>query len=431
MSESPLQLDVQRFLKSFKDIEIGITTLTQKFDVNVLCDCLEFSNGDKESVWVLNYDQGKSSGGINLENECRGLILNKDCEIVSMSFARFFNDHEPHATKLDWASANAEFKHDGTLVVVYAYKDNYFIQTRGRANADGPLPGNPSMSYYDATLSILQTFANKRDGDPFGIFKEHNQGQIYTWAFELVGPDNRIITPYEESDLILTGVFNKNMPYEVKSHLVDQFAFTFGIQRPPFTRVPDIHAVHELLDKMNVLEEGVVVTDYLNRRIKVKKPSYRAVTRVEKTVPENLNPGQFADIVLNGEIDYVARYYPIYKPILDVLNEVVEDLMEDLQAIWVLHRHAPNRKSFAEQVKWHPFSHILFMAWDGTIKDMNDALKYVRSKQLVELATEHYPTKFNNSFEAAVRGKVEVHVARSEKEAKTGNVSSEAQDRMV
>ena len=425
MVGSALDLDVQKFLKSFRDIETGIETLVRKFAINVYKDYLEFGDGTWEDVWIFNYDQLKSKGDLKIENECRGLILNHKCDIVSLSFTRFFNDTDKYAAEIDWESANAEFKHDGTLVVIYTYRGDYFIQTRGRANADGFLPGDPTRTYNEAVMAILQKWAEKKDGDPFGLFKKHNINDSYTWAFEYVGPDNRIITPYKEDDLILIAAFDKYVPAEVKSHYVDQFAFEYDIKRPDFRRVPSVEAAYELLDYMDVLEEGVVISDHRCRRLKVKKPSYRTMARIENTAAEDLNAIRFAEIVLAGDARYVSKHYPEYSPILDFFDEVLVSLMEELQTVWLLYRVADSRKTFAEHVKRNPFSSILFLAWDGKIKDMQDAIKYIKPKQLVDLATDYHPATFNKSFETAVKAKMAKNAGRSEKETKTKHASSE------
>lgn len=396
------EFDIQKFLKGFQTIETANRLLQQKFHVNVGEQKLEFGDGTTETVWVYNYDFLKARGDSRVENESRGLILNKKSEIVSMSFPRFFNANESFASLLDWESTNAEFKHNGTLIVVYAYRNNYFIQTRSQANAEGFIVGYGPVSYYDAVLNFLRV----KFGDPFKPFREANEDDKYTWVFEYVSPYNRILTPYKEENLILLSAFNKKVYGEVKPEYIDQFSKEFGFDRPKYKMVHSMKDVHNIIDELGPMDEGVVLVDRFNRRVKVKNPAYLSINRAVN-LGKQVRPHHFAAVVLQGDGYEIASYFPQYKDILFYLQEVLEETLKEIDMLWFVKRHLPSKKQFAEAVKHVPMKHLLFLAWDEKIKDMSDAIKHISSEHLVAMAEVYHPKEYKRAYDSARIGQTE------------------------
>ena len=71
-------MKVQKYLK-----EHGLAKLQEEFSIKVK----EYPEG----LLVLNYDQISSPKSNEITVECRALILDKDFNVVSRSFDRFFN----------------------------------------------------------------------------------------------------------------------------------------------------------------------------------------------------------------------------------------------------------------------------------------------------------------------------------------------------
>lgn len=392
-----LLLDIQKFLRSFDSMELGNRALQEKYHIKVEEDFLTFDDGSTEKVWVYNYDMLRARGGVKIEDEARGLILNDKCKIVSMSFPRFFNVHEKHAADVNWESANAEFKNDGTLVVVYSYKGKYFIQTRGRANADGPLADDLNVSYYEAVTSIL----SKKFGSAFSPFTQVNTDEKYCWAFEYVSPVNQIVTPYEEDDLVLLAAFNKNFGREISVQYVDMFAEKYAFHRPAWKPAGSLEEVVSYFDHMGPLEEGFVVVDNRHRRIKVKNPAYMSISKAVNAGAQ-VSARHFAEIVLRGDGHEVASYFSKYKDILLFMQKVLEELLEEANNLWFWHGEMATRKSFADAVKHHPLSKILFLARDGYVKDMTDVTKHIKPLLLVRAAEMYHEGEFNAALEKAI-----------------------------
>ena len=96
------------------------------------------SINEYESYFLIKYNMIKSDFSNKAVQQCRGIILDKETfEIVCRPFDKFFNYGETHAAKIDWDSAVATEKIDGSLIKVWwAEKLNkWMVSTNGTVNA--------------------------------------------------------------------------------------------------------------------------------------------------------------------------------------------------------------------------------------------------------------------------------------------------------
>src|SRR3990167_1264052 len=103
-------MKVIQYLKEF-----GIDKLKEEFFIKVK----EYEEG----LLVLNYDQINKPTTHPIVMECRGLILDKNFNIVSRSFDRFFNLGEATETQehIDISKAYLHDKIDGSLIKIYRW----------------------------------------------------------------------------------------------------------------------------------------------------------------------------------------------------------------------------------------------------------------------------------------------------------------------
>ena len=93
-------------------------------------------------LYVLNYDQIESPKTHPIVQECRGLILDKNYNIVSRSFDRFFNYGENNTGEnCNFSKCKIFEKLDGSLINVYYYNENWNVSTRGTAYAESYVGG--------------------------------------------------------------------------------------------------------------------------------------------------------------------------------------------------------------------------------------------------------------------------------------------------
>lgn len=388
-------LEIQKFLRRFESVGIGNHELLKRYKLNVTFEDIELGPDKIERLWLYNYDPIKSKGFVKIENEARSLILDRDGNVVSMSFPRFFNYHENNAAKIDWDYARAEMKYDGSLVVIYPFRGKHYIQTRRKILADGPVGSKTDTTFADIVIEILRT---KFGNNPFQPFEVHNRSEKYCFVFELIGPDNRIVTPYDNNDLILLTAFNKNLGIEVIKRYVDAFALATKFRRPATMEVSSIDEAYKLLDSLEDLAEGLVIADYKNRRIKLKKRSYIEVSKMVNA-GNQISARNIANIVLAGDTEEVISYFNHFQEILTMFQTTLQGMLNSIEDGWAFNKDSETRKEFASRITSHPLKHILFQTWDGKIKTVDDILPLIKPESLVEETKRRYGQLFNSALD--------------------------------
>ena len=385
---SAKNLEIQKFLETFKTPEEANEALVSNYNIDVKEQYLKFNNNTKERVWLYNYNIINSRGDNSLENEARCLILNDKFDIVSMSFKRFFNVNEPYAAPINWNKAWAEYKNDGSLINIYRYNNTFFIQTRRTCDASARLMAG--VTYREAVIETLKKILGSCYAEPF-----RKEGDNYCWSFEYVSPYNRIVTPYEKDDLILLSIFDKNKACEIEPDIVDDLAFKYGFTRPDIYEIGGVKDCISLCEAMDPMEEGIVVVDNFQRRIKIKNIRYLKIGYV---VGGFKAPRKFAEAVLSGDTKEILSYRPEFKKIFSVFESVLNDIIKEVLSIWRINKDISSRKNFANIVKRYKFSGILFALYDGRIDCIGDIIDRIKPKLLVDETELRREREFNEFF---------------------------------
>jgi RNA ligase len=123
--------------------------------------------------------------------QTRGLVTDDKGNIVARPFKKFFNDSEKKHTP------TPEFyvyeKMDGSLGILFHYKGEWVMATRGSFTSDQAVKG----------FEMLQKYEYQK------LHKD------YTYLFEIIYDDNRIVVKYPYEDLVLLGMINTETGYEV------------------------------------------------------------------------------------------------------------------------------------------------------------------------------------------------------------------------
>jgi hypothetical protein len=90
-------------------------------------------------MWLLDYNQINAVKNHPVVNECRGLLMSYDGEIVRKGFTRFYNLGENGVDTFDAENCVMFEKADGSLMFVYfcPQTGRWEIGTRGTAFAEG------------------------------------------------------------------------------------------------------------------------------------------------------------------------------------------------------------------------------------------------------------------------------------------------------
>lgn len=143
-------------------------------------------------LFIYNYTQKAQFEGIQAWTPelrmCRGLILDKEGNVIARPFDKFFNLEQHTNEELPLCGFKAYDKLDGSLGILYKRPDGkYAIATRGSFVSDQAIEG---------TKILHEVIGDKDPG-----FTDD-----WTVLFEIIYPGNRIVVDYgQERKLILLG----------------------------------------------------------------------------------------------------------------------------------------------------------------------------------------------------------------------------------
>jgi hypothetical protein len=296
---------------------------------------------------LFKYDQLVSPTLMALPEmqDCRGIILEKNTwNVMSLAFRKFFNSEEGNAAKIDWNTAHVLEKLDGTMIQVYWdwYEEKWFAATTGTAEGEGEVNNKNGTTFNDL---FWETVNNKY------TFNECLLNKDLIYVFELTTPYNIVVKPHGESSATLLTVRDRETLVEFSGKDLEMAAVSIGI---PLVKSFDINAsnVGHLLktfENMPWSEEGYVVRDGNDNRVKVKNPAYVAVHHLKgKTAEHNI-----LTIVKTNEIEEFAATFPERTEELYRLKEGYDELVGKLNVIWVeLQLLRPKNITKEEQKKY-------------------------------------------------------------------------------
>jgi hypothetical protein len=346
-----------------------------------------------ENKILVKYDQLVSPTLMaNIEvQECRGLILEKGTwNVMSLAFTKFFNSEEGNAAKIDWDTAHVLEKLDGTMIQVYWdwHANKWFAATTGTAEGEGEVNNKNGTTFNDL---FWNTVNNKY------TFNECLLNKDFVYVFELTTPYNIVVKPHGESSATLLTVRNRETLVELSGKALEMAAVSLDI---PLVKSFDINAknVGHLLktfEGMPWSEEGYVVRDGNDNRVKVKNPAYVAVHHLKgKTAEHNI-----IIIVKSNEIEEFASTFPERKDELLKLKENYDKLTVKLNDVWVeLSARKPKnitkeeKKRYAMKVfevcnttELKPFTGLYFGLAEGKIASVEDFMFKYDDKLLYKM----------------------------------------------
>lgn len=295
----------------------------------------------------LNYNQYEAEDGHPLVDRCRGLVLRQDHDgerggpgaytVLAHPFSRFYNLGTAQAAPLDWETATFEEKLDGTLCIVYFDPDldAWSVATRSVPDADVPTPTGETFAQMFARVARGVLLPDRR----------------LTYCYELTGPGNQIVIPYDEWRVTLLAAFTAEGLEAPGHNLAPVCAFT------------DLDRARAwLAEQPGHLAEGFVVRDAVGRRVKIKSAQYAAIAKATSTASTD---GGLLGILLGGSADDVAPLLPAERR--DRLETIRSGLRAFTERIEGFAANLPpsDRKTAAMAVLASPFAR-----WIGVVLDL-------------------------------------------------------------
>lgn len=310
----------------------------------------------------LNYDQIESPKTHPIVMECRSLVLNYNYEVVARAFPRFFNYGEAPETykDIDLSRSVVMEKVDGSLIKIYhnPFTSKWEISTR--SSPDGDVPFLTGGTFREQILKVLgwseAEFQEKADA----LCKE------YTWVFEYIGPENRIVTRYEKSELVLTGMFDKadllSLDYACLVSCASALQeFEWNVRVVNIHKLDSFDHIVQSAKDLPTLTEGYVVWDpRANQRCKIKNPAYVAIHHLRENGA--LSTKRIFELVLMNEHEEYLSYYPEDRDAFGPAINAVAATRTEIGEVWDGVKDTVDQKEFALKVKDFRFSGFLFNA---------------------------------------------------------------------
>ena len=249
---------------------------------------------------ILNYSQKAlftPESWNEVTDKCRGLIFDSYTgEIIARPFVKFWNYGDlRHAETLPAyfpvSVPDITRKIDGSLGILYRYKDVSYVATRGSFTSD-------QATWATEWLSAHTPAALWPDG--------------YTPLFEIIYPENRIVVKYDWQGLVLLAVVNNNTGEELSRANLEELAHVNKV------RLVDRFdkAIEVCVAENDDNEEGYVIAwrrlGTWPLRVKVKMETYcrlhKLLTQTNPaTVWEMLRDGlDLTTVTTNVPADFIA-----------------------------------------------------------------------------------------------------------------------------
>lgn len=332
---------------------------------------------------MFNYNMLESDNYNEIVAEARGLVLDSqnDFKIVRKGFNRFFNYGEGPAAKIDWNTASATVKEDGTLLFLSYYDGRWIWGTRQNFDVD---EAEMSDALYPTFGKLLEDIVNKRYPD----FKwgGATMGQNCTWCFELCSRFNRIVIDYPEPKLFLLAKFDNDSGREFPQYLVDADARYMGCDRPKYYKMSSAEDYTNLVEGFGIQHEGVVVLDGKGDRIKMKSKLYFEMHKQMSNGAMDVEA--MVGLIRKGEDAEFLSYFPDYKEKFEDVRFRVNAALMRVKFIKCcaegeINEEHLDRRAFALRHKDEEQSMLWFKAYDGKLTD--DFVASISDEKFVQM----------------------------------------------
>ena len=306
------------------------------------------------TIW--NYSQKTQYEGKwdEITLRCRGLVTDDEGNIVARPFKKFFNIEEAkhNATK----EFDVYEKMDGSLGIFFYFKGEPVFASRGSFTSEQAIKGTELLDKYNW---------------------ERGTYEGYTYMFEILYPENRIVVDYgEEEKLVVLGVINTTTGEDCKFDEMESEGFNI---------VKKYHTIknYEHLKSLNwENKEGFVVKFENGDRCKIKFEDYLRLHKImteisTKSVWECLSKGDdiyemlkdVPDEFFKGIDGYIHELTNQYITLEREYNWIFRKLEN---VYFIAHKKEYNRADFAQHAKKYKYPQILFKMLDD--KDTSDTI---------------------------------------------------------
>jgi RNA ligase len=288
---------------------------------------------------IWNYSQTTQYEGKwdEVTLQCRGLVTDTDGNVVARPFKKFFNMEEGKHTPT--SEFDVYEKMDGSLGILFMYRGEWIFASRGSFTSDQAIKGKELLDKYD--LDLLSPG--------------------YTYLFEIIYPENRIVCEYNYEDVVMLGCIEVTDGGEVDIH-DEYYTNNFNVVK----RYDGIKDYSTLKGIIKDNQEGFVIRFSNGERMKIKGEEY---LRLHKIMTEVSTKSVWEVLSNGGNMEDLLKDVPdeFYTKIKEYENELVTQFnkIKDTYEWWFSLMQKDDRKNFAFSAKEVKHPSILFSMLDG------------------------------------------------------------------
>jgi len=244
----------------------------------------------------------------------RGIIFNRATgEVVARPWKKFFNLSEVQEFSLfdvEGAEFVATEKVDGSLGILFPYKDNWYVATKG------------------SFISDQAVWATKWARDNINL---NAVPKGYTALFEIIYPENRIIVNYgDREELVLLGLVDNRTGLDVSYEELKGTAEMLGVSLVPSFGSNNLKDIQKIAKELDPNKEGFVVTFDNGTKLKIKGDEY---CRIHKLVAY-MTPLAFWEAWDYNEdpknpgipLKYLEQLPEEFRAETDLLHQIIDEL---------------------------------------------------------------------------------------------------------
>ncbi len=331
---------------------------------------------------LLKYDQLKSDFNNEIVRECRGSIFRQENGVfkcVCAPFYKFGNYGEPYVPAIDWDSALAMDKIDGSLIKLWYDCGAWYWSTNGTIKAEEATVltnDDEFMTFYD----LIEIALNGDFSFLEGLDKE------FTYLFELVSPYNKVVISYDYTALFfLAARSNKTFKELSLKDLIEVYKtkLPLCVKFPTYFKGTSATFLSAVAANLGKDKEGFVVVDKDFNRAKFKGQEYLAVARVRSNGV--MKDSTLITLLLEGKEDDFVAYFPEFEERLNSLKTKLLNLIAQMEEVWAVASQMETRKEVAAYVAGSPFAAYIFKRLDHKIESAKDFIFSLDGKKIAGL----------------------------------------------
>ena len=284
-----------------------------KYDLNILNEYIEKGLIIKQvhptlPLSIYNYSRTCQYGGLwdDITLACRGLVLDNEGNVIAKPFPKFFNYEEHTAEEIPNELFDVYEKMDGSLGICFyyerelTYSERYKLWFNGNyetgmeyceeivPNFDDPYFHPTPTTKGEWHIATRGSFVSEQAVKGKELLGKYNFQKLhtdYTYLFEIIYKENRIVCDYDFEDVVLLGVINTKTGIEVNLHSdtedvrIQNIVKNIGLN--VVTRYNTFgEGFDELKREISNSKEGYVIRFRNGMRMKIKGDEYVRLHRI-------------------------------------------------------------------------------------------------------------------------------------------------------